>query len=408
MAYLNVVRVEEALEQLKERFKPFGGYEIVDLNGCYGRTLFEPIISNENLPDFRRSMVDGYAVMCADVLGASEQSPILLNVTNQVAIGMKAEQPLIEGTTQYVPTGGEIPQNAEAMIMIEHTEAIGDDIAFYTSSRAGEHIVTVGEDVKSGSTVLAKGTKLAPQHAGLLASLGYHVVNVNRKPKVAILSTGDELVEVNQRPDYGQVRDCNRSIIASILLDNNCEIVYSGHVSDTFDGLKSVVENALENADILILSGGSSAGTKDMTQMVIDSFEGAPNVFIHGLAIKPGKPTIIGKIRDKAIFGLPGHPAACFITMKALVEPFIHYVSGECLSRVQSVPCIADFQIYASSGRDVYQLVKLTMQEGELIASVLYGKSGMVSAMAEANAYVVIPMNHEGVLKGDRLTAYLL
>jgi molybdopterin molybdotransferase len=145
-----------------------------------------------------------------------------------------------------------------------------------------------------------------------------------------------------------------------------------------------------------------------MTQMVIDSFEGAPNVFIHGLAIKPGKPTIVGKIRDKAIFGLPGHPAACFITMKALVEPFIHYVSGENPSRIQSVPCIADFQIYASSGRDVYQLVKLTLKDGELIASVLYGKSGMVSAMSEANAYVVIPMNHEGVMKGDRLTAYLL
>jgi molybdopterin molybdotransferase len=126
------------------------------------------------------------------------------------------------------------------------------------------------------------------------------------------------------------------------------------------------------------------------------------------LAIKPGKPTIVGKVKDKAIFGLPGHPAACFITMKALVEPFIHYLRGKTSSHIQSVPCIADFQIYASSGRDVYQLVKLTMQEGELIASVLYGKSGMVSAMSEANAYVVIPMHHEGVLKGDRLTAYLL
>ena len=408
MAYLNVVRVEEALKQLKERFKPLEGYETLDINQCYGHIVFEDIVSKENLPDFRRSMVDGYAVVCADVLGASEQSPILLTETGQVSIGTKALLPLIEGTTQYVPTGGEIPQNAEAMIMIEHTEALGEDIAFYTSARVGEHIVSVGEDVKQGKTVLTKGTRLASQHAGLLASLGYHVVNVNKKPKVAILSTGDELVEVNQTPDYGQVRDCNRSIIASILLENNCDVVYSGHVSDTFEGLKSAVATALEDADLLILSGGSSAGTKDMTQLVIDSFEGSPNVFIHGLAIKPGKPTIVGKVKDKAIFGLPGHPAACFITMKALVEPFIHYLMGKTPSHIQSVPCIADFQIYASSGRDVYQLVKLTMQEGELIASVLYGKSGMVSAMSEANAYVVIPMHHEGVLKGDRLTAYLL
>lgn len=413
MAYLNVVKVADALLQMKEKFPAYHAVEHIALSNAVGRILAESLYAHENLPAFRRSMVDGYAVKASDTQGASEQSPILLRYLGEVDMGEKAGEALTAGTALYVPTGGEIPEGADAMIMIEHTERMGPDVAVFTTPRFGEHIVDIGEDVKAEDRVLPKGTCIKAHHMGLLASLGHHELAVIKKPKVAIFSTGDELVEVFETPTGGQVRDCNRPIIQSVLEACGCEVVLSEHLSDHYEKLHEAIKTAVAKADLVILSGGSSAGHKDMTQAVIDGFsedEQHPNVFIHGLAIKPGKPTIVGAIDQKAIIGLPGHPAACFITLKALVEPFVRGWMGTVDAHIKTVPCVANFQLYAASGRDVYQLVKLRTSDetGTFIADIVYGKSGMVSALAQANAYVVVPMAHEGVLKGDALTAYLL
>ena len=410
MAYLNVVKVEEALRQMNEKFQTYEAQEDVSLSASAGRILAEDLYAKENLPAFRRSMVDGYAVKSTDTFGASEQSPILLGYLGQVEMGKKSDQTLLDGMALYVPTGGEIPTGADAMIMIEHTERLGPDVAVFSTPRQGEHIVEIGEDVSANNCVLSKGTYLAPHHMGLLASLGISEVNVIRKPRVAILSTGDELVTVDEMPSYGQVRDCNRQIIESVVIACGCEVTLTDHIADDFEALKIALSHAVNLADLVILSGGSSAGTKDMTQSLIESHSDQSNVFIHGLAIKPGKPTIIGSVDQKPVIGLPGHPAACFITLKALVEPFVKDWMGQMDQAVKSVPCISDFQLYAASGRDVYQLVRLsdTNGKGVLTAQIVYGKSGMVSALANANAYVVVPMQHEGVMKGDALIAYLL
>ena len=410
MAYLNVVKVEEALRQMNEKFQTYEAQEDVSLSASAGRILAEDLYAKENLPAFRRSMVDGYAVKSTDTFGASEQSPILLGYLGQVEMGKKSDQTLLDGMALYVPTGGEIPTGADAMIMIEHTERLGPDVAVFSTPRQGEHIVEIGEDVSANNCVLSKGTYLAPHHMGLLASLGISEVNVIRKPRVAILSTGDELVTVDEMPSYGQVRDCNRQIIESVVIACGCEVTLTDHIADDFEALKIALSHAVNLADLVILSGGSSAGTKDMTQSLIESHSDQSNVFIHGLAIKPGKPTIIGSVDQKPVIGLPGHPAACFITLKALVEPFVKDWMGQMDQAVKSVPCISDFQLYAASGRDVYQLVRLsdTNGKGVLTAQIVYGKSGMVSALANANAYVVVPMQHEGVMKGDALVAYLL
>ena len=413
MANLNVVKVADALLQMKERFPFTLAVEYIPLAKVVGRILAEDLYAHENLPAFRRSMVDGYAVNASDTQGASEQSPILLKYSGEVEMGEKAKKAHTAGTAYYVPTGGEIPEGADAMIMIEHTERMGPDVAVLTTPRYGEHIVDVGEDVKSENKILSKGICIHAHHMGLLASLGHHEIAVIKKPQVAIFSTGDELVEVFETPKHGQVRDCNRLIIQSVVEACGGEVVMSEHISDQYEKLHEAIKAAVAVADIVLLSGGSSAGHKDMTQAVIDGFsedQSHPNVFIHGLAIKPGKPTIVGAIHQKAIIGLPGHPAACFITLKALVEPFMHNWMGAVETHIKRVSCVANFQLYAASGRDVYQLVKLKTSDetGTLIAEILYGKSGMVSTLAEANAYVVVPMHHEGVLKGDTLTAYLL
>lgn len=412
MAYLNVVRVEEALESLKQRFETFvPETEIVSLHSALNRIISEDLISKENLPAFRRSMVDGYAIIANDSYGASEQAPMLLSCVGQVEMGKPATGKVTSGQAIYVPTGGEIPEGADAMIMIEHTEDMDPDVALYTSVSVGEHIVAVGDDVCSGSCILKKGTRISPHHGGLLASLGFSALSVVKPVKVAILSTGDELVDITATPTFGEVRDCNATIIRQTVLACGAEVVLEKRVSDQLDCICEALAEAKAISDVILLSGGSSAGMKDLTQMAIDSFgtQGeSPNVFIHGLAIKPGKPTIIGQIEDKAVIGLPGHPAACFITMKALVEPFLNQLMGKNETQIRQVPCEATFQMHSASGRDVYQLVKVNYEDGKFKAHILYGKSGMVSAMAEANAYIVIPMQHEGVRKGDVIIANLL
>ena len=410
MAYLNVVTIEVALKQMTERFNQWQPTEMIELNQSIGRVLAVDLYAKENLPSFRRSMVDGYAVKSRDTLGASEQSPILLACTGQVEMGKNAEIELLEGHAIYVPTGGEIPMGADAMVMIEHTESIGSDVAILTTPRHGDHIVAVGEDVKSETMICSKGTTVSAQHMGILASLGHHTLLVYQKPKVAILSTGDEIVSIEEVPEDGKVRDCNQMLIRTVLEGCGCKVVMVSLIGDDETLLNSELNRAYQLADVILLSGGSSAGKKDFTQMAVDAYSEHSEVFIHGLAIKPGKPTIVGKINHKPVIGLPGHPAACFITTKAFVEPFINQWMGKRETSIRQVTCIANFQLYAASGRDVYQLVRLTEQNesGEYIAEILYGKSGMVSALAQANAYVVVSMQHEGVLKGDRLTAYLL
>lgn len=412
MAYLNVVRVDEALKELNHRFKDFKvESERIPLYQALHRCVAEDLYASENLPSFRRSMVDGYAIMASDSHGASEQSPMILSVIGQVEMGKSPVQKVTSGVCIYVPTGGEVPEGADAIIMIEHTEMLGDDIALYTTVTFGENIVGIGDDVSKGALIIKKGTRLKPQHAGILASLGYGEINVMHKIKVAVLSTGDELVDITATPVYGQVRDCNTMIIRQILESSGAEVVLENRVGDQLDQLITAIAYAMTVADIVLLSGGSSAGTKDLTQTAIDCFpnqKSTPNVFIHGLAIKPGKPTIIGQVGDKAIIGLPGHPAACFTTMKALVEPFIHQLSGASDNKISRIPCEATFQLHAAGGRDVYQLVDVRFEDGKFKAYILYGKSGMVSALSEANAYVIIPMNHEGIKKGDQLLAYHL
>lgn len=408
MAYLNVVKIDEALKIMQENFKTISDGEHVSLEQALGRFIKNDLVSQENLPAFRRSMVDGYAVLMKDLAGASEQSPILLKAVGEVQMGKTVEFKHNSKTTQYVPTGGEVPNEADAMVMIEHTECLGEDIAFFQTPRFGEHIVEVGEDIIKDALVISAGTELKSKHMGLLASIGQFQIEVRRKIKVAILSTGDELVEVSQVPERGQVRDCNRAIISAIVHDHHGEVVLSKKVKDDYQAIHQSVGDALKVSDVVLLSGGSSAGMKDLTEKVIDQFSKDSHVFIHGLAIKPGKPTIIGAVNGKAVIGLPGHPAACFTVMKALIEPFLGYLAGGKKSALSVVPCRADFQMHVSHGRDTYQLVTLEIREGELWAKVIYGKSGMVSAMGEANAYVVIPMNRGGIEKGDPLFATLL
>lgn len=420
---MNLFKVEtrsEALQKLLIHFEDRQTkVEIVDLSKAAGRILSKDLYAMENIPQFRRSMVDGYAVAAKSTSGASDASPILLKLQGNIEMGEISQTSLAEESLIYVPTGGAVPDKADAMVMLEYTEPFGDEIAVLTTAAVGEHIVGVGEDVTAGAMILSQGTVIEARHIGILATLGISALEVVCPVKVAILSTGDELIELDQPMSPGKIRDSNRYTLRSLAESMGCEIVYTAQVKDNEASLKLALEKACSEAEVILLSGGSSVGAMDYTAEVIEHL-GTPGILTHGLAIKPGKPTISAVVGDTAIFGLPGHPTACYTAFLALVAPFLKYLQGARPINGQSspdylsplvfreVPCRANFQLHAASGREVFQMVKLRRDADGLVADAIFGKSGMVSQMSQADAFVIIPMSSEGVRAGDSLWASIL
>lgn len=420
---MNLFKVETRSEALQKLINHFEDrqikIDIVNLSKATGRILSKDIYAMENIPQFRRSMVDGYAVTAKSTSGASDASPILLKLQGNIEMGEISQTSLAADSLIYVPTGGAIPDMADAMVMLEYTEPFGDEIAVLTTAAVGEHIVGIGEDVQLESLILRRGTVIEARHIGILATLGISAVEVVSPVKVAILSTGDELIELDQPMSPGKIRDSNRYTLMSLSELMGCEIVYTAQVKDDAASLKLALEKACSLAEVILLSGGSSVGTMDYTAEVIERL-GAPGILTHGLAIKPGKPTISAVVGNTAIFGLPGHPTACYTSFLALVAPFLKYLQGarpinsqvtpEFLSQLvfREVPCRSNFQLHAASGREVFQMIKLKQTAEGLVADAIFGKSGMVSQMSQSDAFVIIPMSSEGVRIGDPLWASIL
>lgn len=407
MAFLKVSSLSEAQAIIKSQVESIDiKSEDVTLELSLGRILSQPIIASEPIPNFTRSLVDGYAVITSDCFGANENGPVILKMVGEVKMGESPNIVLSTGEAIYVPTGGAIPTGANAMVMIEHTELLGTDIAILTTVAVDENITKSGDDIAIDEVVLEAGTRLQTHHLGVLAALGIHQIPVRKRLQVTILSTGDEIVAVDHNPiQLGQVRDTNRYLVQGLLESLGCNLYRCCHLKDNPDLLEETLLHCLPHSDVIIISGGSSAGEKDYTASVINKL-GNPGVLVHGIAIKPGKPTIFGRVGHTALFGLPGHPAACFITLKAVVEPFIKELVGEINeAETNEIPCIADFQLHGTGGRDVFQMVQVIKELDVYKAKALYGKSGMVSHLANANAYVYIPMGTEGIMKGDPITA---
>ena len=297
------------------------GTENVPLAKCLRRILATDIIAMENLPPFNRATVDGYAVYASDTFGCSENTPAILSYTGEVLMGQHPQQKLRSGECQYVPTGGEIPSGADAMVMIEYSEDFGDEFRYISKASApGQHMIFVGDDVKAGAVVLEANTCLRPQEIGTLAALGRDEASVYKKPVVGIISSGDEILELTDKNSPGGIYDINTYTLLAGIEQTGCTAKSFGIVKDQPAAVKQLVEKALASCDLLLISGGSSVGTKDTTAAVITSFADS-EIILHGIAVKPGKPTIIGKITDKPIFGLPGHPVSAYFIFYLFVRP---------------------------------------------------------------------------------------
>lgn len=408
MKLLKVDTIKQVLEKMDEHFSDLKlGVELVNIEEAMGRTAAESVISELNIPDFNRSTVDGYAIKASDTFGVSESIPVFLDVVGQVEMGKAAQMTITSGKTAYVPTGGMIPDGADAMIMIEHIEEVDSrTIAAYSSTAPGENVIKIGDDVSKGEALIYKGKLVRPQDIGTLAAAGVRQIKVFERPRVAVISTGDEIADPFEPIRLGQVRDINTYTLSSMAEELGALVTIKQVIRDDYSLLEASVNAALEENHIVLVSGGSSVGNKDVTAKVIDAM-GEPGVFVHGIAIKPGKPTIIGKAKGKALFGLPGHPVSALIVFKVVVEYLITKLMSRENQRLQLVAKCA-VNVHSSPGKETFQMVELERTEEGYLAIPLYGKSGAISLVSRSTGFIRIPHNKEGLTKGETVMVELL
>lgn len=408
MKLLKVDTIEQVLGKMDEHFSDLRlNTELVNIEESMGRTAAEDVVSSLDIPDFNRSTVDGYAIKAADTFGVSESIPVFLDLIGHIEMGKAADMVVRSGKAAYVPTGGMIPEGADAMIMIENIEEVDPHtIAAYSPTAPGENIIKIGDDVSKGEVLISKGRLIRPQDIGALAAAGIRQIKVFEKPRVAVISTGDEIVEPFGSIKLGQVRDINTYTLSAMAEELGAQVTVKKVVMDEYELLEKTVEAALADNHIVLVSGGSSVGTKDVTAKVIDSM-GEPGVFVHGIAIKPGKPTIVGKARGKALFGLPGHPVSALVVFKVLVEHLITKLMSRENQKLQLIAECA-INVHSSPGKETFQMVELERTEKGYLAIPLYGKSGAISLVSRSQGFIRIPHNKEGLVKGEIVKVELL
>lgn len=396
---LNVVSVENALKMLCDNFSESKSCEAVELYNAYGRTVSSDIVSRADVPSFSRSTMDGYALKAEDTFGASDSVPAILEIRGEIPMGQKAEREIKNGECMKISTGGMLPCGADAVIPVEVTEEENGEICLcYKSVSPLENVTSRGDDVKNGQVVIRKGTELNFTHIGVLSAMGISTVNVKRKPLVGIISTGDELTEITAKEEMGKVRDVNSFLLSAMCEKYGADVRRYGIVKDERSLLLSDIKKASEECDAVLVSGGSSAGARDMTADIVNELG---TVFIHGIAMKPGKPTIIGKIGKKAVFGLPGHPAACCFVAEVLVNKFIDICLGR-NRKTEANKYILSENISSNHGREEYVCVKT---DGDT-AFPVYAKSGVISLLSSCDGYIRIERDSEGLKKGEEVSVF--
>jgi len=406
MELLKVKTIDEMKNIIKETFKALTlEKETIDLSAGLGRVLSADIVSTMDVPHFDRSVVDGYAVKLTDVQGAGSTIPGFLRIVGEVQMGKETTESLNQGETLYVPTGGMVPAGTEAMIMIEYTEKLGEkDLAIYTNAGANENMMRIGDDIRNGELVFSRGHLLRPQDIGVLSALGYLQVEVYKRPRLSIISTGDEIIRPGETPKPGEVIDINTPALAAVAKRLGADVISTAYARDDQEEIRKAVELGIKNGDMVILSGGSSMGEKDYTVQVID---GLGEVLLHGLAVKPGKPTILGSVLQKPVIGLPGQPAAAIMVLMIVLQEFMKRYYDQDSFNNQTIQGVLMENIHASPGRRTFQTVAIKKTEKDIEIRPTHGKSGMITLLSYSDGYIEITENEEGKNTGDRVEVTL-
>jgi molybdopterin molybdotransferase len=390
--FLQLVSVSKAVEAIRNIAVQCGDESVSPVEALH-RILAQDVRADVDIPGFTRSVVDGFAVRAAETSGSSDAIPSIFTLRGRVAMGMLSDTPVGPGECAYVPTGGILPEGADAMVMIEHAEVLGSEVLVKKPVAYGENVLFFNEDFSRGDVVCTRGKKLSPRDIGVLTAAGCSQVPVIRMPTVGIISTGNELVPVDKTPLPGQVRDVNSYVVASFVQEHGGIPVLFGIIRDDRNALRSAIKRAAAECDAVLISGGSSKDERDMVAAVIGELG---EVLIHGIAISPGKPTIIGRSGTIPLIGLPGHPASAYIVLIAIVRHLLAAMTGETGSSIRVMPASLGQNVPSSKGREDY--VRVAVQDG--VATPLFGKSGLLNTLVQSTGVVRVPADSEGLETG--------
>ena len=410
--------------------------ETISVSSALNRTLAEDIVAPHPLPDFQRTTVDGYAVRAQDTFGASDSLPAYLTLVGEVPMGDSPAFELEAGQCALIHTGGMLPNGADAVVMLEYTQSIAPaglsptenskkEIEIFRAVANGENLIRIGEDVAQGQTVLTQGTLIRPAEVGGLLALGITSVPVARKPVVGLISTGDEVIDPSQAPRPGQVRDINSYTLGALVEKSGGVAKRYGIISDQFQALKDAAAQALSECDVVVITAGSSASTRDMTADVIRQL-GEPGVLVHGINTRPGKPTILGVCNGKAVIGLPGNPVSALVNGYLFVVPVIEKILGALPKPKATVQAKLTVNLPSQAGREDWIPVKLTtetLSHGDLktpslrdsvvsktayLAEPIFGKSNLIFTLASADGLLRIHPDATGLSAGEIVEVVLI
>ena len=384
--------------------------EALPLNRCVGRIVSQDIVSKSDLPEFNRATMDGYAVQARSTFGASEGMPALFTIVGAIEMGEVPTVSVEAGEAVRIATGGMLPRGADSVVMLEHTQPLDEHaLEVFKSAVPLQHVMEIGEDFRKGQKMLLRGSRIRPQEMGVLAALGETHVPVYRQPVVAIISSGDEIVPIEETPGLSQLRDVNAYTLAGLVMMSGGVPLYHGIARDNFDDLYSLCDNAVGQADMILISGGSSVGSRDFTLEVIKELPDA-EILVHGVSISPGKPTILARSKQKAVWGLPGQVASAMVVFHVMVGPMLEWIGGASEDQsgaTHEVSAVLSRNLASVQGRDDYVRVRLVRREDQVYADPILGKSGLIHTMVKADGLVRIDINSEGLDKGTPVRVVL-
>ncbi|HYB93276.1 MAG TPA: gephyrin-like molybdotransferase Glp [archaeon] len=404
------VSPEEALRAIQKNFKTIVvGSEEISTANTYGRVLAEEIASSVNVPPFDRSNVDGYSVKSSDTFKADESKPVKLKVLSHVSAGEVSRLKVKVGFTVEIATGAPLPKGSDAVVMLENAHRKGHEVNIYRSVAPGENVLKRGGDIKIGEVVLRKSQQIGARELGVLAAIGLTKLKVFKQPRVAVLSTGNELVEPGKPLSQAKIYDINRSTITASVLECGCKPIILGIVKDELGSIKSSLKKGLETSDVIITSGSTSSGIEDLIPSILNDL-GEPGIIVGGLSTKPGKPTTVAVVNGKIVFALPGHPTSALTIFNLLVRPLLRQMAGlSPEAREFLVEAQAAVRIFSAKGRRTYATVKLERtSSGNFLAYPISSESGAITTLAKADGFIEIPETREFIEKGEQVNVHLL
>ncbi len=408
--FLELLPPDEALAHWQARLPEYlPTSEVIETSQALGRVTAEPVIASHPLPSFTRSAMDGYAVRAADTHGTSDSLPAYLKLIGEAPMGAVTELSIQPGECVLIHTGGMLPENADAVVMVEHTQSARPaEIEIFHAAAVSENVICQGEDVTQGEVVIGTGVRLRPQEIGGLMALGITRVCVYRQLRVGLISSGDEVIPPGDELHPGQVRDVNSYSLGALVAQNGAIPVQYGIVADQAEALHITAKRALAACDLLLVTAGSSASARDLTAQVINQL-GEPGVLVHGVSVRPGKPTILAVCDGKAVVGLPGNPVSAMVIALLLVTPLLRRLSGEKTPAFQAtVEARLSLNLPSQAGREDWAPVRLSRAQAGWLAEPVFGKSNLIFTLVRADGLVRIPAAATGLSAGELVEVRLI